>query len=158
MRPFKALICGGALVFSGGVSRAAPVSVVTFVAGSEPVLTLKQPSPIVYDRDGNKLFVATDAFISDLSGPEPLVRAWNPGKSLVRISPRGAFEAWLGCESVAPSEIACSELELALGLDNDLRVARKKSTAGARGVTKELLQESTEALPPCPGDPRCPKL
>lgn len=145
------------------VATAAPVTVVTFAKGSEPTLTLKSAKAIVYDRDANKLFLADSAFVARLSGSELRIHAWNPAKSLVRISPRGSFEAWLGCEAVEPSELACSSLELTLGLDNDLRVSRKAtSLQGASRQSRSTdtgdLQESAKGLPTCPGDPRCPDL
>lgn len=144
------------------VAQAAPVRLVTFARGSEPSLTMRATNAIVYDRDGKKLFVADAAFIAKLSSGELRIHAWNPAKSLVRISAPGDFEAWLGCEAVEPTAIACSDLELALGLDNDVRVSRKAtSLQGASRVSRSAemsrLQESAKGLPACPGDPRCPQ-
>jgi hypothetical protein len=163
VRATKAFLCGVLLGITHGVAHAAPVTLVTFAKGSEPTLTLKSAKAIVYDRDATKLFVADSAFIAKLSAGELRIHAWNPAKSLVRISPRGGFEAWVGCEAVEPSELACSSLELTLGLDNDLRVSRKPtSLQGAPRLTRSTdtsdLQESAKGLPACPGDPRCPSV
>ena len=159
----KASICAALMFLAPAALHAAPVRLVTFAKGSEPALTLRATKAIVYDRDATKLFVADSAFIARLSAGELRIHAWNPSKSLVRISPRGSFEAWLGCETVEPTAIACSDLELTLGLDNDVRVSRKAtSLQGASRLSRSTelgdLQESAKGLPACPGDPRCPSL
>ena len=163
MAGLKSSILAASMIFTMSAAKAAPVTIVTFAKGSEPALTLKSAKAIVYDRDATKLFLADSAFIAKLSAGELRIHAWNPAKSLVRISPRGAFEAWVGCEAVEPSELACSSLELTLGLDNDLRVSRKPtSLQGAPRLTRSTdtsdLQESAKGLPACPGDPRCPSV
>ena len=163
LKPIKAFVCIALLVCAASSGQAAPVTLVTFAKGSEPALTLRGTKVIVYDKNATKLFVADSAFVTRLSGGELRIHAWNPGKSLVRISPRGGFDAWLGCEAVEPSEIACSGLELSLGLENDLRVSRKvTSLQGAsrlgRSAEMSSIQESAKGLPTCPGDPRCPDL
>ena len=162
MRATKAFLCGALLSIGHAGAQAAPVTLVTFAKGSEPTLTLKSAKAIVYDRDAAKLFVADSAFIAKLSAGELRIHAWNPAKSLVRISPRGAFEAWLGCEAIESSELACSSLELTLGLDNDLRVSRKATSvavAPTRGFSRNAgLPEGAKGLPACPGDPRCPSV
>ena len=94
------------------MADAAPVRLVTFAKGSEPALTLRAAKAIVYDREAAKQFVADSGFIAKLSGGELRIHAWNPAKSLVRISPRSGAEAWLGCEAIEPSAIACSDLTL----------------------------------------------
>lgn len=163
MRVARTFVCGTSLVLIAGAAVAAPVTLVTFAKGSEPALTLRSAKAIVYDRDANKMFVADSAFIAKLSAGELRIHAWNPSKSLVRVSPRGSFEAWLGCETVEPTAIACSDLDLTLGLDNDVRVSRKAtSLQGASRLSRSTevgdLQESAKGLPACPGDPRCPSL
>jgi hypothetical protein len=144
-------------------AQAAPVTLVTFAKGSEPTLTLKSAKAIIYDREATKLFLADSAFVARLSGGELRIHAWNPAKSLVRISPRGGFEAWVGCEAIEPTAIACSDLELTLGLENDVQVSRKASSLqGASRLTRSTnagdLHESAKGLPACPGDPRCPSI
>lgn len=156
-------MCIASLIGAATSGQAAPVMLVTFSKGSEPALTLRRTKAIIYDKDATKLFLADSAFIDKLSGGELRIHAWNPGKSLVRISPRGGFEAWLGCETIEPTAIACSDLDLTLGLGNDIRVSRKASSLQgtsrlARSAETGSLQESAKGLPACPGDPRCPQL
>jgi hypothetical protein len=155
MRVVALLLCLG---MTATEASAAPVTAVVFQPGAEPVLTFGSPNAIVYDGTGTKQFVATREYLLGLAGPDPRIRAWNPSRSLVRISPRGAPELWIGCEAVKPAGMACIDLQLTIGLDNDLRVARKPTArAGASRGAKGPVQESARGLPQCPGDPRCPR-
>ena len=157
MRVVAVLLCWG-MTATGAL--AAPVTSVVFQAGAEPELALTSPSAIVYDAAGTKQFVATREYLVGLAGPDPRIRAWNPNRSLVRISPRGATELWIGCEAVKAAAMACSDLQLTIGLDNDLRVARKPAARAGVSPTrgaKPPVRESARGLPQCPGDPRCPR-
>lgn len=151
-----ALLLGLGMVATAASS--APVTAVVFQAGTEPALKLNSATAIIYDGTGAKQFLASRDYLLKLAGPDPRIRAWNPVRSLVRISERGASELWIGCEAVQASALACSDLLLTIGLENDLRVARKPTArAGASRGARSPIQESARGLPQCPGDPRCPR-
>ena len=153
----------GMMAASG--APAAPLALVVFQPGAEPELELRRSTAILYDKEGTKQFLGSRDFITQIGGPSLRIRAWNPVKSLVRISPRGQPEVWLACEAITTTGLACSDLQLSIGLDNELRVStRKAPSPGASptrgGIFPSLLPpvENARGLPLCPGDPRCPRL
>lgn len=154
-----ALYLVGAMLGAAG-AVAAPIALVVFTPGNEPDLKLRPGAPILYDRAGAKRFVAQPGYLLKLAGPKPKVRAWDPVRSLVRVSPRGADELWLACEAVEVEAPACQPLEFSLGLEGELRIVRRpvaRAGAAPSRAVRGPLQEHARGLPQCPGDPRCPR-
>ena len=152
---------------------------VAFAGAAQPVVKFKSAKAVVSDGQGKPLFQGErDYVLGFAKNPEGKVFEWRPSQNSIRISPPGQRPLWLSCGDVQPMAIACSDLQLAVGPDGNIRVSAFEGVKGetrgfslsrpgqgvanppTRGFSVPARKGSAPArgVPNCPGDPRCPKM
>ena len=181
------MLAGSVLAAAPQLAQAAELKSVAFAGAAQPIVKFKTAKAVVSDAQGKALFQGDQEYVLRFANnPEGKVFEWRPADGTVRISPPGGAPAWLDCGDVEPMGLACSDLQLVLGPDGNLRIsgaarptkgeargfslARPAQGGAAKPVTRGFSAPARKAapargggldrggVPNCPGDPRCPKM
>lgn len=109
------------------------------------VIRFKARQALVSDSAGIPIFIGTRDFVMKIARNEAgTVVRYDAVANRVRVSTVGT-ELWLSCTELEPMVSACR------------RTAPKRRLRGAEQPADDAVLSSAR-VPPCPGDPRCPKI
>jgi hypothetical protein len=102
---------------------------------------------LVVDRDGKPLFRAPRDFLLQVSGnSQGRVLAYDAERRMILVSEHQPW--WIPCTQLQPQAVACAEV--AKAKTRSIKLPGQTLDDGSAGL-------NAQAVPSCPGDPRCPR-
>ena len=143
-----------------------------------PKLVFAEEPVTAYGDDGERLFRGSRAFILGYAKSDGTVREWHVSRNRVRIGESEKGGVWLSCDQLEAMPVACASAASFTGggvvtiggAPGRAAVATprvsptkgfalpKKAATAPRRVRTGAARGTSDALPLCPGDPRCPSM
>ena len=136
-----------------------------------PKLVFAEEPVTAYGDDGERLFRGSRAFILGYAKSDGTVREWHVSRNRVRIGESEKGGVWLSCDQLEAMPVACASAASFTGggvvtiggapgraAVATPRPAPRRAATAPRRVRTGAARGTSDALPLCPGDPRCPSM